>query len=340
MSTAQTNFRPRLPELITKLRAEPFGELVLIDVGASGGLDPHWVPLRGRLRAIGFDPLIAEIDRLNAAETDKRIRYEAAFVGCHAYNEVFPPTLRADLISSQSNQSFQRTSSVEALRLTAMDYTREMFNAGQPVIHTDRRIELDELVDDPAFAHVDFVKIDTDGHEIEVLLGARTLLSRAGVLGLSLEVQFHGAVHPYANTFANIDTLLRGLGFTLFDLDVYRYSRAALPARFVYDIPAQTVSGALQWGEAIYFRDLADADYVRKHEFELTSASILRLACLFEIFGLNDCAAEVLSRCPDAAGDRNNLDVFLDALTPDGSPYLPWVNRFHRDPKSFYRSAQ
>ena len=65
-------------------------------------------------------------------------------------------------------------------------------------------------------------------HDLEVLMGARGLLE-AGVLGLLVEVQLQGASHEYANTFANIDRYLRHLGFSLFDVELYRYSRSALP---------------------------------------------------------------------------------------------------------------
>jgi len=39
-----------------------------------------------------------------------------------------------------------------------------------------------------------------------------------------------------SNTFANIDRLLREWGFTLFDLDLWRYSRRSLPDQFYYKL--------------------------------------------------------------------------------------------------------
>ena len=77
----------------------------------------------------------------------------------------------------------------------------------------------------------------------------------------------HGASHPYANTFANIDGLLREWGFSLFDVDLWRYSRRSLPDKFYYQLAGQTVTGQVQWGEAVYFRDLARPDYEQMHGF-------------------------------------------------------------------------
>jgi hypothetical protein len=162
------------------------------------------------------------------------------------------------------------------------------------------------------------------------------------VLGLSVEVQLHGADYPHSNVFSNIDKFLRHAGFSLFDLDIYRYSRGALPARFQYDIPAQTVSGQVQWGEAIYFRDLADPDYDAMHQFQEDEQKVLKLCCLFEIFGLPDCAAELLLKVGREGKYKLPAPLLLDALTPKlgrkQETYQEYVARFDRDPTAFYPS--
>jgi len=76
---------------------------------------------------------------------------------------------------------------------------------------------------------VDFLKTDTDGHDYPVLRGAANLLRECPVLGIAVEVQFHGATHPHAETFSTIDCFPRHHGFSLPDLTPVRYNRAALP---------------------------------------------------------------------------------------------------------------
>ena len=76
----------------------------------------------------------------------------------------------------------------------------------------------------------------------------RATLSEGGVLGVKIEAQFHGPIHPFANTFHNIDGILRNHGFTLFDLNQRRYSRAALPDAFFASRPGRTRTGQLLWG--------------------------------------------------------------------------------------------
>ena len=52
----------------------------LLDVGAAGGIDASWRVFGARLNALGVDPLVAEVKRLNAEEASENIKYYAAFV--------------------------------------------------------------------------------------------------------------------------------------------------------------------------------------------------------------------------------------------------------------------
>jgi FkbM family methyltransferase len=312
---------------------------LLLDVGCSGGLDQRWSAFGDRLRAVGFDPLIAEVDRLNAVNTNQGVRFEAAFVGCHDFDSLFPPSLRKDNVAARNNQPFPRSSAFAAQRRLRTSYVQQQFNAGAPVQWSARRITLDDYLDPGEYGRVDFVKIDTDGHDIEVVLGADKILSAGGALGLMVESQFHGAVHEFENTFANIDRLLRRQGFTLFDLVPYRYSRAELPAPFAWDIAAQTTTGQVLWGEAVYLRDLGSRDYDRMWPgYEITPERVMKLACLFDLFDLPDCAAELIVNRGTglAAADREEL---LDALV-GGEPgsYAAHVASFEADYTSFFRS--
>lgn len=185
--------------------------------------------------------------------------------------------------------------------MAGLDYVKERYNAGAEVVYSDRFLELDEFFEAAERDAVDFVKIDTDGSDYGVLLGAERLLGEGAVLGLSVEMQFHGPLHEHANLFSTIDRWLRARGFSLFDLDVYRYTRAALPGQFVYDIPAQTTNGQVVWGEAVYLRDLGDPEYERMWGREFDDPKIVKLACLFELFGLPDCAAELILNYPRLA---------------------------------------
>jgi FkbM family methyltransferase len=334
MTTTRMSADPKLPHLIYGEELSRREPVTLIDVGCSGGVESHWLKFGKALRAVGFDPLTTEVDRLNALSGDA-IRYEAAYVGCAEFDALFPQALRRDYIASRNNVSFERTSAAEYGRLKRRSYIKEVFNSGAEIVLTDRRIQLDDYVREAGLERVDFLKIDTDGHDVEVLLGARSIL-KSGVLGVSIEAQFHGADHPYANTFANIDRLMREAGFTLFDLEPYRYTRAALPGPFVHNLAAQTHNGSVQWAEAVYARDLADQNYERKNAFEPSSEDVLKLAVFLDIYGLQDCAAELFVNRRSLVAPMVEVELLLDALVRSasgaGRTYVEYMDAFHRDP--------
>jgi len=317
--------------------AAPF---FLLDVGCSGGIEQRWRIFGDRLRAIGFDPLVAEIDRLNAANANAGVSYVAAFVTCRDYDTLFPRELRSDRIASKNDDPFQRVSAVAAQDRFEVSYVQDVFNAGAPVVMTERTVSLDDVIEPHDRPHVDFLKIDTDGHDIEAVLGAKAIMAAGGILGLKVEVQLHGPIHPYANTFANIDRVLRERGFTLFDLATYRYSRKHLPAPFLFDLAAQTTSGQVVWGDAVYFRDLGSLDYERMWAYEITPERVLKLASLFDLFELPDCAAELLvNRSSLVPADDHGRLLDLLASGEPGS-YAAHIGLFEQDYKAFYPSVR
>lgn len=314
-------------------------DLFLIDVGASGGIASYWSVFGDRLRAAAFDPLVAEVERLNREEHRPGVRYEAAFVGFPGFDGLFPPDLRADRVRTRNNDPFPRVSAARAQALLSIDYVRDAYNRGAPAAVADRLVSLDEYLRPAEYRSVDFMKIDTDGHDIEVLLGAERLLTTGG-LGLLVEVQLHGAVHDRANTWCNIDRYLRGLGFSLFDIELYRYTRASLPGPFECDLPAQTHGGQILAGDALYLRDLADPAYPQKHPFEVTGEHVLKLAALFALFGLPDCAAELLVARSPLSAPATHLLLDRAAADAGAGDYESHVAAFERDPRVLYPSRR
>jgi hypothetical protein len=311
----------------------PVGDVTLVDVGASGGIADYWASFGDALVAVGFDPLVTNMKKMNAAEARPRVRYEAAFVGCHGFDERLPPDARRFF------DPYQRSSAVRAQELMRVDFVADHFNEGDELVWSDTRVTLDDRFSDPA--PLDFLKVDTDGSDIQVLLGADRLLREGAFLGVMVEAQFHGVSHDYANTFANIDRYLRSLGFMLFDLDRNRYTRAVLPGRFEYDITAQTLTGQVLWGDALYLRDLADPGYAARWSYSMTRERLLKLAALFDLHGLPDCAAELLLAHANLTSEpeRESLLDMLAASAGLDTTFREHSRRFATEPKSFFPAA-
>jgi FkbM family methyltransferase len=331
MNTPRVNGAAALTRRIVGLgvlRSTPFH---LVDVGASGGIDSYWELFGDSLRATGFDGLIKEVERLNAAK-DARQRYYAYLVGDKSYQ---PPAGVPD------SQPFPRTTATRAAEILSLNYAATYFDQTGAGLYATEVIELDQffLHDHPA--DVDFIKVDTDGSDYQALRGARQLLSETCVLGVAVESQFHGLVHDESNTFRNIDRLLTGHGFSLFDLEVYGYSRAALPRPFVYRIPD---GGQVLWGDALYLRDAGKRGYEEAWQIRLAPEKLLKLACVFEIFGMEDCAAELLLKYRDVLGAiiplNECLDLLASAVNGSQISYAQYTRRFEQDPASFYPAPQ
>jgi FkbM family methyltransferase len=298
--------------------------MFIVDVGASGGIDAYWHEFGRQFEAVGFDPLVAEIERLNAA-APQAVRYVAAWVTSH------DPGTDARAVA----RFYSRTSALRAAQIAGLDYARDHFNAGVPIELSEDSVVLDDHFGAADRARVDFLKVDTDGSDYDVLRGADSILRCGGVLGLAVEVQFQGLVGTETNLFSNIDLYLRERGFSLFDLEVHRYSRSALPSPFVYEIPADTVTGQVFWGEAVYFRDLGDPEYEAMWGFKPTRIDICKLICLLEIFGLADCSAELVLKYREALGDAAARSAYLDVLaaqqTDDEMSYVQLQRAFADD---------
>jgi FkbM family methyltransferase len=300
---------------------------MLVDVGASGGIAPWWYAFGAYLRAFGFDPLVAEMQRQQALRPHDGITYVAGAVTYHGYK-----------VRGRYNAWGARSSCQRAMKRMQYDYAKEHFNSGLEVVHTDALYELDTYFAPDAYDTIDFLKIDTDGHDYTVLLGAEQLL-QSEVLGVLLEAEFNAPGHDHANTYSNVDRFLQARGYTLFDLEAHRYSRAALPARFCYALLANTVTGQTCWGDLLYLKDYGDPLYARKWK-PTSPQKLVKLLCLFLLFGLPDCAAELLethAHVPALAAVRPAL---LDQLATaaHGAPvsYRDYLATFDADPTAWF----
>ena len=316
--TGLVNHRPVLAPSLARLPA--LGAFTLFDVGASRGIDEIWNVFGDALNAYGFEPLVAEVERLNATGGPHgKVRYFDAYIVRDADAHDDRAYALTDLIP--------RTSAARAMHITGDRYVDERFSAGKKSVLSGNRYSIDEFVRRENVKKVDFLKTDTDGFDYSVLLGAEHTL-RGGVLGVAAEVFFSLPPHREANLFSNVDAYLRDLGFTLYDLDVRRYSKAALPGKFRYNIPASTLRGQVVWADVLYLRDFVG----RSGDTEPpTSEQLLKMLCLFELFGLNDCAIELLGAFTQLLPTGVDAEQLRSVLAEEASgipDYADYLRRF------------
>jgi len=320
----------------------------LVDVGCGGGLVPVWRQFQAGLRAIGVDPQVEECRRLQAAETNPRVRYVPRFLKLpedHPYHQA-----RGDR-GPWTGNPWERTSAAQAMnRLRAEVVPEEQFKTlnawdSQELVEEATTSTLDELVAEQDVMPVDFVKIDVDGPDVEVLLSAEKTIRESPALGCSLEVNYSGSDDPTDNTFHNVDRILRSWGFDLFDLSTRRCTTAALPASFRFDdAPHQTELGRILQGDALYLRDPVGWRQNENARVELDAVQRLKLCCLYELFNTPDHAAELLVEEPGDTADlidpKDLLHLLAHQFDPAIENYDEYVAAFVEDPTNFYPSRR
>jgi hypothetical protein len=323
-------------------------EFMLVDIGCSGGIDSVWRGFGPRLRALAIDPNIAEIERLKGVETHLGIRYLAAFARLPANH---PFALQNAGRGYWGRSPWERLSVVKSLEIMksgAKLSNCEMLGANlwSEMQLSKEAVVIPSYLRDGGIHSVDFLKIDIDGADFEILNSFDLALDTLGILGLGIEVNYFGSTCDTDHTFHNVDRFMKGHGFELFGLTNNRYSTVSLPSRYLWHLPGRSEFGRPLQGDAVYIRDLGSHEY---DEFtaRLPTTKLLKLICIFAAFNLPDCAAEVALRFGDRLGSLCDLDRVLDLLAaqaqgPTETPlsYREYIRRFEaHDPMFFTRST-
>lgn len=274
-----------------ELAAELLGRrsATVLDVGARWGAEGAWYALGPLGTLVGFEPDPEEHARL-AASAREGERFVAAALGAVDG----PATLH---VTREPGCSSLLPPSADAIRryplLEVMTPVKDV-----PVTLT----RLDTWAASAGVTDVAFVKLDTQGTELDILRGAGALLDRA--LALEIEVEFF-PLYEGQPLFGDVDVYLRSRGLALWRLShlVHYGERGARPlARTdvaVFDGVSSSFpagSGRLAWGHAFYVRDPAgfDAGTIDGRR------ALLVLAAIFDAAGELDAVRTILARLLDA----------------------------------------
>jgi FkbM family methyltransferase len=301
------NGNTRLTEWLVASGAlrDPF---VVADVGVQGGESAHWNALGDHLVVHGFDAIEEAVDELKRKNSKTRNRtYHWFAIG---------------------NEDTEREFYFKPGNPTNSSFDPAFYLPADPEV--EARVvpvrRLDTLLRDGVIPVVDFLKIDVEGFEADVLRGAGELL-RAGVLGVETETNF-ATTRAYPDSpFAMVQAALLESGLVLFDLNFNRVPTASYhQARKVRGLPPLPAEGTgkPQIFNVLFCRDLAaERDgslFYKRPPPRPAIDQILKTIVICELHGLNDVAVDTALKFSAELGQRIDVERAVDLLCKAETP--------------------
>ncbi len=266
------------PDIFVDPRFEAVYErrpLVLVDVGARGGLKTNWGAARKHLRVLGFEPDPREYGRLVEGVASSGTSDAVFNTALHNHEGSLSLYIARDRgLSSifEPNREF-----VDAFPDAERFDTIEVQQ-----VHVDT---LDNQLRARGIDDIDFIKADTQGSELFVLEGGARALA-ASAVGAEVEVEF-ASVYKGQPLFADVDRFMRGLGYLLFDVRPCYWKRAAGRA-------LGGSYGQIIWADALYLKSVpALRASLAGMAPDVRQSKVLRAIAVALLYGYYDFALEI-----------------------------------------------
>lgn len=280
---------------------------VLLDVGVNGGFHLRWRALGDCLHAIGFDAVPAVIEHLESAPP---------FPGKTEYRNIALGEVDAEQTffvdpQNTTRSGFFTSDAKEALRIKVRS--------------------LDSLHAANEIPAADFIKIDCEGADPLVLRGARKYIPDCRSIGLQSEASFRtSAVLPHGH-FGEIFKFCTENFLELYSMIHDRHIRAAYAeaaGMTAEDIVARKRFGQIGTSDALFISDVvtqrdssgtytkydADNNVVNFHYVPPTTDKLIKLAIIFELYGLRDCAFELITAFSGELGSKIDTEKARNLL--------------------------
>jgi len=259
--------------------------IVIVDVGASGGIHPRWSKTTEFYKGILFEPDPREFDALktnsdknliviNSALSDSNKEIEFHLCKKQEVSSVYPPNF--NFLNKFADS--ERFNVKKIIHLNADTLDNQL-----------KREDIDE---------VDFIKIDTQGYELSILKGCSSCLEN--VVGLEIEVEFE-PVYIGQPLFSEVDQYVRENGFTLVDLKRYFWKRKN-------NKNTGNKKGQIIFGDALYFKSPEQILSSSK----ISQEKIIRTIYVYLSYGYLDLSQVLLNNSKNELEER--VYVMLKSL--------------------------
>ena len=278
-------------------------KLCLCDVGARWGIEKPWKSFRNIIDLISFEPDKEEYDLLAKKKESRDI--------------IYPYALSSDQKKASLNLAKNRGNS--SLYKPNFNFLKNYPYSENYKIEETVSVEvtsLDALQSDKIITNMDFIKIDVQGAELDILKGGEKLLNK-NILGIEVEVEFH-PMYESVPFFSDIDSFIRNsLGLQIQDIKkaYWKYSEG---------INIGATKGQLVFGDALYFRPPQSIVSWCSNFHKDEASNKLHMACLMGIaYGYLDYSLCILNQ------PLINDFIEIDKINR-------WKSVIHRYGKSLY----
>lgn len=239
---------------------------VFVDCGARGGFQNILFREARGAQYIGLEPDVVECERLKI-NAPKNHRFFPVAAGKRNETRTLYVTVNPSCSSLlEPDYGFWK-------RFLDCRESIEI-QAKQPI----ETVALDKFLPESGIDYVDFVKLDTQGTELDILQGSKNFLSES-ILGVITEVEF-SPMYKNQALFSDVDSFLRQFGFMLFDLSRHRYRRSGYPRD-------SETRGQLLAGDAFYLKDY-------RHISSSEKTQLMKLVTIASFYGFYDYALEII----------------------------------------------
>lgn len=206
---------------------------IIFDIGAHKGESiKYFREILPQSRIYSFEPNPDSFTELKKLENNHTFCHQFAMANSNEeapfYRNKFSHTNSLLKVNLESNDSIFLANS----RLTENDIQSDLFNQ-QILIKT---VRLEDFCHEYSVNYIDILKIDVQGAEEKVLLGAGSMLST--VNNLIIEISLFD-YYEHQSSFLEIEQIIEPFGFKLFSIS---------------EISNNPMNGRTDWVEAIYTR--------------------------------------------------------------------------------------
>ena len=272
----------------------------ILDIGCFGQIPEHFTKLKN-FNFYGIDIDTEEINRQKKRYKEKNFNFfnykviEPSNLSKLRQNFIEPESIKDRFVIEKVQSNYHNISSSKLSTLNKnQNFTKNYF--------TEKKTTIDDAFNNLIHPkEVNFLKIDIDANDHEVLYGADNLLDSDKLFGIQIEVDYVKAKGGGFRDFIEVLRYMNSKNFNLFNFVHSRYSSEFLPTRYLYSFPGPNYNGSPLMGDLVFFKNFNE-DSLKK----LSEDDVIKILRLLEIYNQDHIAIELINKLENFSDNIKN----------------------------------